>query len=172
MELVKIPVERIKILSGEKGETKAQIEKTCNVSLSITDDGEVEVSGDTAEVFFAKDVVKAIGRGFQPNDALKLATDTYVLFLFNLKDYFSTDKSIGRIKGRIIGEKGKMKKEIENATESVISVFGNTVSIISKIDTIEYAKDAIIKIIDGSEHSSIYAFLARARRQILGERLK
>lgn len=172
MELVRIPAERVKILLGSNFETKKTIEKSCNVILNINNDGEVEIIGETTDVFFAKDVVKAIGRGFSPEDALKLVNDNYVFFLFNLKDYLSTDKAITRVKGRIIGEKGRMKKEIENATESKISVFGNTVGIISKIDTIEYAKDAILKIIDGAEHSSVYFYLAKARKEILSERLK
>ncbi len=172
MELVKIPSERVKFLLGEDGKTKKEIEGRCKVSLNLSEEGEVEIIGDTADVFFAKDVVKAIGRGFTPQDALKLSTDTYVLYIINLKEDLPNDKAITRIKGRIIGEKGRMKKEIEAATESIISVFGNTVGIIAKIDTIEYAKDAILKIIDGAEHSSVYVYLSKAKRQILGERLK
>lgn len=172
MELVKIPSERVKFLLGDHGETKKAIEEKCKVSLNLNEEGEVEVIGETADVFFAKDVVKAIGRGFGPQDALKLSSDNFVLFIVNLKEHLPNEKTITRIKGRVIGEKGRMKKEIEAATESILSVYGNTIGIIAKIDTMEYAKDAILKIIDGAEHSSVYVYLSKARRQILGERLK
>jgi ribosomal RNA assembly protein len=171
MEVIKIPLERVKVLIGENGETKNEIEKRCNIKLRLREEGEIEIDGETTDVYFAKDVIKAIGRGFDPSDALKLCDENYVFFLFNLKEYLPTEKAITRIKGRIIGTKGKMKKEIENATESKISVFGNTIGIISKIDTIEYAKEAILKIIDGAEHSSVYTYLAKVRREILGDRL-
>ncbi len=172
MELIKIPVERVKILLGEDNSTKKDIEKKCDVKLIVNKDGEVEITGNTTEVYFAKDVVKAVGRGFQPKDALRLITENTCFFLIDLKDYLSNNKAIKRIKGRIIGENGKIKKEIESATESIISVFGDTVGIIANIDTIEYAKDAIFKIIDGAEHSSVYNYLGKVRRQIVGERLR
>lgn len=171
MEVLKIPHERIKILLGENGATKKELEKKCKVTLIIGHEGEVQVEGETADVYFAKDVVKAIGRGFQPQDALKLITENYVFFLFDLKEHLPTDKAITRIKGRVIGKDGRMKTEIEAATESVISVFGSTIGIITKIDSMEFAKNAVLKIINGAEHSSVYSYLTTIRQDILRSRL-
>ncbi len=171
MEIVRIPVERMKALLGEQGKTKALIEKTCNVKLAIEEEGEVHITGESADIFFAKDVVKAIGRGFEPRDALKIANDNYQFELIDLKDLLKNDKAIGRIKGRIIGEKGKMKSEIEAATESVISVYGYTVGIISRIDTMEYAKEAVTRLREGGEHAGVYNYLAKVKKDILVSRL-
>ena len=134
-------------------------------------EGEVEIIGDAADVYFAKDVIKAIGRGFEEREALKIFSEGYQFFLINLKEYFPNEKAIARVKGRVIGEKGKMKTEIESATESYISVYGNTIGVISKIDSIEYAKEAIEMLLRGVQHSSVYNYLAKIRRQLLGERL-
>ncbi len=171
MEFVRIPHERIAILLGGKGKSKKQVEKACEVKLRINEDGEVEIEGDTAHTYFAKDVVKAIGRGFPTKDALRIINENYAFYLIDLDDYTKSDKAVTRIKGRVIGEKGKIKKEIESATESMLSIYGDTIGIISKIDTMEYAKEAISMIVGGAQHSRVITYLAKVRREILGERL-
>ena len=172
MEIIKIPEKRVSSLIGDNGKTKKRIEKVCNVKLSIHEEGEVEINGETADEFFAIDVIKAIGRGFEPNDALLVIKDDYQFFLMDLKGYLSNEKAIKRIKGRVIGEKGKIKIEIEEATESKISIYGNTIGIIAKLDTIEYAKEAVLMIVNGSTHNRVFGYLGRIRKQILADRLK
>ena len=171
MEIVRIPTERLKALIGEQGKTKSLIEKKCSVKLDVDEDGEVRISGDSADIFFAKDVVKAVGRGFEPRDALRIANDSYQFELIDLKDVLKNEKAITRIKGRIIGEKGKMKSEIEAATESVIAVYGYTVGIIARLDTMEYAREAVMRLVDGAEHMSVYNYIAKAKKDILVSRL-
>ncbi len=171
MEFIKIPHERIATLIGERGKTKKQLEEACEVKLNVDEDGEVEINGDTSHTYFAKDVIKAIGRGFSVHEALKIIKENYGFYLIDLDEFAKTEKAITRIKGRIIGERGKMKKEIESATESFLSIYGDTVGIISKIDTMEYAKEAISMLIDGAQHSHVFNYLAKIKRQIMGERL-
>ena len=171
MEIVRIPSERVKILIGENGKTKELIEEKCKIKLEVDHEGEVVINGESAEIFFAKDVVKAIGRGFEPRDALRIANDNYQFELIDLKDELKNEKQITRVKGRVIGEKGKMKMEIQAATESIISVYGYTVGVISRIDTMEYALEAIRRIINGSELTKIYDYLAVCKREILKNRL-
>lgn len=172
MEIVRIPAERVQTIKGEKDAVKQQIEKKAGVTLHINRDGEVVIEGDSANTFFARDVVKAIGRGFEPREAMKLLDENFSIFIIEMKEYFSSEKAIKRIKGRIIGEGGRMKKEIERATQSYLSIYGNTVSIISKLDSIEYAKEAVFKIIDGAPHSTVFNYLAQVRKNILSERLR
>src|SRR3989338_6684150 len=136
MEFIKIHHERISILIGEKGKTKKEIEKVCEVTLHVEEDGEVEIDGDTAHTYFAKDVVKAIGRGFSVREALKITSDNFAFYLIDLDNYTKSEKDITRINGRVIGEKGKMKKEIESATESYLSVYVDTIEVICKISNI------------------------------------
>ena len=171
-EIVKIPAERIKVLIGEDGQTRKRIEERCRVVLMIDPDGDVEIDGDETDIFFAKDIVKAIGRGFDPKDALKLAEHDYNLYLIPLKEIIESDKAITRLKGRVIGERGKMRSEIEIATESTLSIHGNTIGIIARIDTMEYAKEAVSMLLDGAPHSVVINYLAKARREIMASRLK
>jgi len=172
MEILRIPAERVSVLIGKDGETKALIEKKCNIKLQIDAEGEVQMEGEPADVFLSKDVIQAIGRGFIPRIALKLANDDYNLIIFPLREILPSEKAMKRIKGRVIGEEGRMKNEIENATESFVSVYGHTIALISKIDTISYAKEAIEMLLNGAPHSSVYSYLGKARREIMEARLR
>jgi len=171
-EIVRIPAERVKILIGENGKTKEMLQKKCNIQLEIDNEGEVRISGETQEVYFSKNIIFAIGRGFNPRIAVKLLEPDYTFYIVALKEYLSNENAIKRVKGRIIGEDGRMKKEIEAIADCRISVYGNTVAIIGKIDAIEYAKEALEKIIRGAKHASVYRYLANVRRRLFEERLR
>jgi ribosomal RNA assembly protein len=171
-EFMKIPAERAKVLLGVNQSTKKRIEKKCNVELTVDTDGEVEIDGDPSDIFFARDVVKAIGRGFSPEAAMKLITHDFGLYVIPLKEFTGSENAISRIKGRVIGENGRIKGQIEEATDSYLSIYGNTIAIISRIDTMEYAKEAVGMIIDGSRLTSVLGYLSRAKREIMESRLK
>jgi ribosomal RNA assembly protein len=171
-EMVKIPAERVKVLVGENGRAKAMIEKMCNVRLIIEDEGDVDVEGEATDVFFAKDIVKAIGRGFAPKDALRLADQDYNLYIIPLKAIVSSEKAMTRLKGRVIGRDGRAKSDIESATQSVISVYGSTIGIISRIDTMGYARESVGMLLEGATHTALQTYLSKARREIMDNRLR
>ena len=171
-EFIKIPAERVKVLNGDGGSTRKRIEKKCNVQLLIDPEGEVEIEGDPADIFFARDIVKAVGRGFTPDSALKLLGHDYGLYVISLKEHLTSENALTRVKGRVIGEKGKIKAQIEEATDSYLSVYGNTIAIISRIDSMEYAKEAVGMLIDGARHTSVLGYLAKAKRELMESRLK
>jgi ribosomal RNA assembly protein len=171
-EFVRIPRERVKIFLGEDGTTKKKLEKKCKVKFIVDSDGDVQLVGEPSDIFFARDIVKAIGRGFAPEEALKLLEHDYGLYIIPLKDYAHSDKAMTRLKGRVIGERGKIKAQMQEATDSYISVYGNTIGIIAKIDTMEYAKEAIGMLIDGARHTSVLGYLAKTKREIWETRLK
>ena len=171
-EILKIPAERVKALTGENGATKRLLEKKCNVELVIDRDGDVELVGEASDIFFAKDVVKAIGRGFAPEHALKLLDHDFGLYIIPLKDIATSDKALVRLKGRVIGENGKIKSRIEEATDSYLSIYGSTVGIISRIDSMEYAKEAVNMILEGARHSTVLVYLSKAQRGLMESRLK
>jgi ribosomal RNA assembly protein len=171
-EILKVPSERVHALIGEGGATKRLIEQKCKVTLRIERDGDVEIGGDPADIFFAKDVIKAIGRGFAPGQALKLMDHDFNLVIIPLKEITGSDKALIRLKGRVIGENGKIKNRIEEATDSFLSVYGNTIGIISRTDTMEYAKEAVMMLLEGARHATALGFLAKAQREIMENRLR
>ncbi len=170
VEQIRIPRERIPVLIGKKGETKKCIEREMGVELEIDPSGEVRIRGDSQHVFFAKDVVKAIARGFSPEKALKLKNENYAFELINLKEVCRGKNDLIRIRARLIGEKGRVKLAIEDATDSLISIYGWTVGIIAPISTIQFAKHLIDRIIDGARLTSVLHEAAEIKRRIALER--
>ncbi len=170
-EIVRIPEERVKILIGKEGKTKKSIETKCNVELKIID-GEVEIIGDAADIFFASEIVKAVGRGFEPRKAMLILKEDFMFHLIALREIIPSDKAIIRLKARVIGEDGVIKTRIEEATDSFLSIYGNTIGIIAKADTIEYAKEAVSMILNGARHSSVLSYLSKSRRKILEARFR
>lgn len=172
MQIVKIPSMRVSALLGESGETKDYLEQRMKVSLNVDSDGSVEITGESLDEFIAKDIVKAIGRGFEPAIALKLLSDEFGFKLIDLRDYSDSPKAQHRILGRIIGENGRTKEIINEEIGAHLAIYGHTVGIISKLDTLDYALTAVFKLIEGSNHASVYGYLEKCRRKMKEEEVK
>ena len=166
---LKIPKERIAVLIGREGKTKGEIEKSTKTTLDIdSKEGDIIIIGeDGLGIYTAKEVITAIGRGFNPEIALLLLKVDYSFELINLADVVGKSKQGQlRIKGRIIGTQGKTRAHLEELTETYISVFGKTVAIIGTTESVQMAHNAIEMIIEGSTHSSVYKWLERKRSEM------
>lgn len=164
--MVKIPEERVKNLRGEKGEVKKKIEKRTGTNLKINSN-EIEISGaDGIKRLVAKNIVKAIGRGFDPEIALLLAKPRMKLEIIKVSDYAHTDNSIRRLKGRVIGRDGRIKKKIEDTTKVYLSIYGKTIGIIGEGMNVAVARKAVMKLLEGKEHSTALEFLNRKIREL------
>ncbi len=174
-KLLRIPLDRVGVLIGKKGETKARIEESCAVTLAVDgQSGEVTLRSTSVEAdpFRAANVVEAIARGFSPPRALKLLDPDVGLEILDLRDYAGkSENSLERIKGRIIGLHGKSRRVIEELTKCDVSVYGKTVAIIGEPTELRLAKDAIEKLAAGSQHKSVYNMLQRARTKRKMERI-
>ena len=149
---VNIPKERIAVLIGEHGHSKKSIEKLTHTVITINE--EVQIDGNSLDVLTAENIVKAIGRGFSPENALKLADEEIYLDIIQLPK-----TRLERLRSRIIGAKGKARRNLEVLTGTKISVYGKTVSIIGKYENVFTAREALEKLIKGFTHKSVYAFL-------------
>ncbi len=173
---IRIPLERIGALVGKKGNTKKKIEEYTGVKLEIDSHaGNVTIyptpkMKDPTMVFTAAQIVKAIGRGFSEKNAFYLLNPAYQLEIIELA---GSNKEMKRIKGRIIGEKGKIRQAIENATDCLVTVYGKTIGIIGLPDDIAIARQAIEMLINGADHGSVLRYLENTKfqRRIRGERL-
>ena len=164
---IKIPEKRIAVLIGTKGVTKKAIEKAFGCRLKISSEGDVEVSSkDTANVLRAKEAVTAIARGFSPEHAMILSDEEHVLELLNLIDYVGTsEKALERFRSRIIGTHGKARANIEEITETHISISGKTVAIIGAPENVKQARDAIELLLSGKSHATSYIFLRKQKER-------
>ena len=166
---LKIPEERVAILVGKEGETKKQIEEQTECKLDISADGDVIIFGsDGLKLHTAHEIVKAVARGFNPKIALFLLKTDYTFELIELKDIVGKNKNqMLRLKGRIIGHKGKAREELERLTNTNISVYGKTVGLIGEITEVALAKQALGMIIDGAMHRTVYRFLEKKKKEIV-----
>ncbi len=162
MQYLRIPSERISILIGEHGRVKRQIEDRTKTKIEI-EDTSITVDGDSFGEWRAKDIVLAIGRGFNPEIALRLLNEDNTLEIINLKDFANSENAINRLKGRIIGEGGKARRIIEEVAGVSLSIYGKSIGIIGNYDDVATAKEAIGMLIRGARHASVYGFLERSR---------
>ena len=165
---IAIPEVRIGVLIGKEGEIKERIENATNCKLKI--DGEscvVKIACDDPVNFLkVQDVIKAIAHGFNPDVAMKiLQDDLTVLDVIDLSSYIP-EKHLQRVKGRIIGKEGSMRKTIEDLLNVHVSVYGKTVSIIGDVESVAVAREAITMLIEGSQHSTVMRFLEKKRREL------
>ncbi len=161
----KIPKERIAVLIGKDGITKKHIESATNIKLKIdSKEGDVFLEGEDAlGIYSAREVIKAIGRGFNPEIALLLLKPDYMFEMLNMLDYIKSKNSMIRLKGRVIGAEGRSRKTIEELTETYISVYGKTIGIIGFSENVAMAKKAVESLLSGSPHSSVYKWLEKRR---------
>lgn len=177
---VRIPKDRIGALIGPEGRIKERIEKQLSIEMSIdSETGDVTLTlapnaEDPSVLFRAKEVVTAIGRGFSPERAFRLIQDEDALLeIIDLREIFGRSLSdLERLKGRIIGQEGKTRRIIEEFTDADVSVYGHTVSIIADADEMDIAREAIQMLLKGRQHSSVYRFLHRKRRELKKKKLE
>ncbi len=176
---LKIPKERVAILIGKKGETKRELEEITKSKITVdSKEGDVFIEGDDAlSLFSVKEVIKAIGRGFNPDIACLTLKPDYLFELISINDFAKTQNDSIRIKGRVIGSEGKSRGHLEELTETNISVYGKTIGIIGLQENVALARRAIESLLSGSPHSNIYNWLEKQRRilkrqELLGKKIK
>ena len=176
----KIPKDRIGALIGPEGKVKQAVERKLKVELTIdSETGDVQImlapdAEDPSLLFRAQEIIAAVGRGFSPERAFRLITDEYaVLEVIDLRELFgSSPAELKRVKGRIIGQEGKTRRIVEEMTEADVSVHGHTVAIIANMDQMEVAREAIKMLLRGSQHSTVYRYLHRKRRELKKKKLE
>ncbi|MBQ1462907.1 MAG: RNA-processing protein [Candidatus Methanomethylophilus sp.] len=173
MRSIRIPSDRVGALVGKDGSSKKMIEERTGIKLQIDKEGEV-VYDDNAEgvepimALQIMDVIKAVGRGFNPDKAMKLLDDEDMYFeSIDIKDVIGDRQNqVVRARGRLIGKDGKTRKLIEDLADVYMSVYGNTVSLIGNSISLPIAKNAIEMLLHGSEHSTVYHYLESQRPKL------
>ena len=137
-----------------------------NVEIQLDQDND-----DASVLFTVANIAQAVGRGFNPNKAMFLANEDFDLNIIDLEEFVgNNEKAQERVKGRIIGKDGKSRAMIEELSETSISVFGSTVSIIGPIEALPFAREAIVMLIRGSFHKTVWNYLYAYRRQLKKDR--
>ena len=166
---LKVPKNRVAVIIGKEGKVKKEIEEATKTKLDIdSKEGDVFVSGEDAlGLYTAREIIKAIGRGFNPDLAKFLLKPDYIFEVVDLSEFVGKSKdAMLRLKGRVIGKEGKSRRLIEELTECNISVFGKTISIIGLPESAANARQAVESLLRGSTHANVYKWLEKRRRDL------
>jgi ribosomal RNA assembly protein len=177
---LRIQKERIGAIIGKKGSIKEEIEKKCNISIEIDSEyGDIVLKSrntnfvNILDLNKALEIVIAISKGFSPDRAFNLFKEDNSLEIIDLRDYVGkSPNSLSRVKSRLIGEKGKSRRTIEELTGSYISIYGHYIGIIGTSDQINLTLEAITRICSGRSHKNVYNFLQEIRRKAKIEKMK
>jgi ribosomal RNA assembly protein len=166
----KIPRDRIAAVIGKNGITRREIEEKGHVSLRIdSEEGEVSIiqKDDALKATLTASVLQAIGRGFSPEKAFLLFEEDYTLYVISLREFAKPgSRRISEIRSRLIGRSGRTRQIIEEMTSTHISIYGDTVSIIGDYISIEYGKEAVMRLISGSKQRTVYQYLEKHVKEI------
>ena len=172
MKYLKVPYDRVGVLIGKNGETKKHLEEISKIKIDIdSKQGEVSINDEEGKdpliIIKVENIIKAIGRGFSPDKALLLMNDDSDFFSFNLHDYVGKKEShVRRLKSRVIGREGKTKQVLEELTDSKISVYGHTISIISDMEKMNILKKSIDMLLTGSKQATVYRFIEAQMKEL------
>lgn len=169
----RLPKERIGVAVGPEGQTKREIEQRTDTKLTIdSETGEVRIE-QTAEnplgVLKAREILHAIARGFSSERAFRLFEDDQLLETIDIRDFAGdSDSALVRLKGRVIGERGKTRQILEQTTGAYISIYGKTIATIGTAEQLAVVREALELLLGGAKHSTVYRFLERKRREMKG----
>ncbi|HIG03270.1 MAG TPA: RNA-processing protein [Candidatus Poseidoniales archaeon] len=173
--LARVPQDRIAVLIGSKGETRKMLQEAsgCRHLNINSETGDVSAiwpkpgEFDAVKQLKMPDVIKAIARGMSPQNAVNLLSDDCFFQMVDLRNFVGKrSHQQRRIRGRIIGTEGKIRRIIEQHTNCEISVYGSTVVIVGDENGILLAKNAIERLASGSEHGSVINGLEKDAKRI------
>jgi len=171
MLYARIPQERVGVLIGPEGDTKRRLQKATGTRVEVDSaTGEVTIdesgASDPVMALKARDIVHAVARGFSDERAFRLLDDDVYLEVLDIKDFAHTKARLEQVRARVIGTRGKTRRLIEELTSVDMSIFGHTVSLLGPTFEMAIAREAVIMLLRGSEHATVYRFLERKRADI------
>jgi len=166
----RLPKERIGVAIGPSGEVKQEIERRTGTKLTLdSETGEVRIERgeDPLGALMAREVLNAIARGFSSERAFRLFEDDQFLEVIDIRDFAGrSERALVRLKGRAIGERGRTRQILEETTDAHVSVYGKTIALIGTAEQLAVAREAVERLLGGAQHSSVYRFLERKRREM------
>ena len=176
MLYARMPSERVGVLIGPDGATKRRLEEATGAAIAVdSESGEVTIdevhAADPVLALKARDIVIAIARGFSEARAFRLLGEDAYIDVLDIKDFAHSRNRIAQIKARLIGARGKTRRLIEELTGVELSVSGHAVSLIGDAFEMAIAREAVVMLLRGSEHATVYRFLERKRADIKAWRM-
>jgi len=164
----RLPKERIGVAVGPEGQAKREIERRTGTKLTFdSETGEVRIEpgDDPLGALKAREVITAIARGFSSERAFRLFEDDQMLEITDMRDFAGdSERALVRLRGRVIGERGKTRQILEESTGAYISIYGKTIAAIGTAEQLAVVREALEMLLRGAKHSTVYKFLDQKRR--------
>jgi ribosomal RNA assembly protein len=173
---LKVPLDRVGVIIGTRGSTLRSLKERAGADIEVdSDTGEVVLHEEGAKdpyiAYRMRDVLRALGRGFSPEHSLLLLQDEMYYEEFDIRDFSGKSRKRGeQVRSRLIGTDGRTRKLVEELTDCLVSIKGNTVAIIGDIEGVKVASKAIELLLSGSEHSTVYSYMERKRKDLRSAR--
>lgn len=139
-------------------QNKKQIEETLKVKLEIKA-GVVTIEGKAENELIAFSVLEAIELGFAIPLALELRLEDFAFEKILIKNIISRKRNLSQVRARIIGTERRALDQLEYLTGCDIVLHNNIAGIIGRTEDVKRASYALRKLISGSKHANVYAFL-------------
>lgn len=171
MLYARIPAERLGVLIGPEGATKRRLQESTGTTIVVdSTTGEVTIDdtgvADPVLALKARDVVQAMARGFSEERAFRLLEEDSYIEILDIKDFARSKNRVLQVRARLIGTRGKTRRIIEELTGVDVSVWGHTVAMIGGAFEMGIAREAMMMLLRGSEHKTVYRFLERKRADL------
>lgn len=171
MFYMRVPAERVGVLIGPEGLTKRRLQELTGTQVTVDSaTGEVTIDESSASdpvlALKARDIVRAMARGFSEERAFRLVDDDAYIEILDIKDFARSKSRVSQVKARLIGTRGKTRRIIEELTGVDVSVWGHTVAMIGGSFEMAIAREAMVMLLRGSEHKTVYRFLERKRADL------
>lgn len=171
MFYTRCPAERLGVLIGPDGATKRRLQEATGTEIAVdSTTGEVTIdesgAADPVLGLKARDVVRAMARGFSEERAFRLLEDDAYIEILDIKDFARSKNRVAQVRARLIGTRGKTRRIVEELTGVDVSVWGHTVALIGGPFEMAIAREAVIMLLRGSEHKTVYRFLERKRADL------
>ncbi len=159
--MIKIIIEKLaRIIKSRK-----KLEEV--LGIKITNRGtEVYIEGSAEDEYVAEKVLNALDFGFPFSVAIEIKKEDLMFEILNIKEY-TNQKNLERVRGRIIGAKGKTIKTISKLSNCYLELKDNRVGIIGEPEFIKNAQEAIIFLAKGTKQGNVYSYLEKHRPEPL-----
>jgi ribosomal RNA assembly protein len=148
-------------------QNKKQLESALKVKIS-SKEKILFLEGKSPDEFLALEVIEAINLGFTIPKALFLTEENTIFKKIQIKP-IARRNDLSQVRGRIIGTNRKVLDTLESLTDTFIVLHDNSVGIIGSIENVDNVAYVLKRIIAGSKHANMYAWLEKKKAE---ERMK
>ena len=139
--------------------TKPKLQKELDIKLTHKGKN-IFVEGAPEKEYLALQVLEAINIGFSTEKALRLKEDGIILQTLHIKD-ITKRGDLERVRGRIIGKKGRTLSTLSKLTNCDISLEDNEIGLIGDAEIMDDEIQSVTSLIQGSKQGNVYTRLER-----------